>query len=247
MAMRFRNSAYGPMHLRGLLRARLEPGERLVGFAAAELSPSPVRVLAQVALALIPGFGHLLAAAHGAVQGNRRRTVVLTSRRIFLLRSDRTGAEPQGRGIVAELPLSLLDAGYEPPLDPIGARAGAGSRTRTGRRAAQRRARLRRSEMARQVSVFTLTDLRHGVRIELALDRAGGGAQRLREALVVMADEPVITPAEGSTPAGGAGVGAGGRDGAWPGGMLGAAPGWADLDERGRRGNRGGAGAATTA
>lgn len=228
MAMRFRNSAYGPLHLRGLLRARLEPGERLVGFAAGEMSPSPARVLAQVALALIPGFGHLLAAAHGVVQGDRRRVVVLTSRRIFLLRADRAGVEPQGRGVSSELPLSLLDVGYEPPLEAIGARPGG---TRGRARPAQRRARRRRPEIARQVSVFYLTDLRHGGRIELALDRAGGGAQRLREALVVMADEPVHTPA--------------GR-GEGPAGMLAPAAGWAD-GGRGQRGRRGSAGAATTA
>lgn len=221
MPRRFRSSSYGPMHLRAFLRARLELGERVVGFAAGQLSPSPARVLAHVALSLVPGFGHLLSAAHSAAQGDGRRIVLLTSRRILLLRPDRTGPDPTGRGIAAELPLSLLEVGYDPP--PVALAARSTPRRRIG----QRRARLRRTQIAREVAVFTLTDLRHGARVQLALDRSGGGAQRLREALVLLADEPV-SPA--SEPQGEQTGGAAG--------MLVGGAGVADAQGRGGKGGR---------
>ncbi len=117
MAARSSIAPFGPIHLRHLLRARMDPGERLVGFAVTQLRPTPAQIITHVGLALLPGVGPLAALALATLGPDQRRLVVLTTRRLLLLRLNRSGPDPSGRGVLADLPLATL-AENPPPAPP---------------------------------------------------------------------------------------------------------------------------------
>jgi len=131
--------------VRDTLRAALEPGERIAGWAIAQHEPDARRAALSLSLAFVPVVGQLLAGIDMLAAIRRQRFVVLTDRRLLLLRPDRRTWTPDGAGIAADLHLGAftlkdLDAGARwwiaddeaPP--PRKTR-----RPRTGMRSARRR------------------------------------------------------------------------------------------------------------
>lgn len=101
----FSGCEYGPMDLRPLLRARLEAGERLVGWAVVRLGAEPSRDIAMVAASAIPVMGPALGPLLSrASQG----VLIVTDRRVLALKGGRIGAAPGGRGIAFEAPIERL-------------------------------------------------------------------------------------------------------------------------------------------
>jgi len=78
---RFRNCDYGPMTLRRVLRPRLAPGERLIGWGAAERPQTQSSRLLSLIVGMTPGIGLFLAPAIGK---SETLVLVLTDRRLFV-------------------------------------------------------------------------------------------------------------------------------------------------------------------
>lgn len=90
------------MSLRPLLRARLEPGERVIGWGLALEEPGVARAAVTVALFAVPVLGQALAALSLALLVSQRRVAVLTDRRLMLLHPGRGGKCGSGRGVTLE-------------------------------------------------------------------------------------------------------------------------------------------------
>lgn len=105
MARLFPNCQYGPVHLRGLLRAALDPGERLVGWGVVQRNVSFTTVTLAVAFNLLPVFGTL---ASAMLIGSQRHLAVLTDRRLLLLDCTKKACLPSGRGIYLEAGIESL-------------------------------------------------------------------------------------------------------------------------------------------
>jgi|GEM_PF-1882628 len=201
MAARFPIAPYGPIHLRRLLRARMDPGERLVGFSVVQLRPPPALVIAQVVLALIPGIGQVAAFTLAALGSDQRRLLVLTTRRMLLLRLNRSSPDPRGRGIVADLPLATLLVDH----------ASASERAQPAEPPARARS-SRRARKPARATTFTVTDALVPRRIAFILPRTSSrAAARLRDALVVLAENPPSLPPYNHRPHTPAGSHAGSR------------------------------------
>ncbi len=80
MARRFTNLQFGPMHLRPLLRRRMERGEHLIawGVAVGQNDGSSLHIAAY----LLPGIGPAIAAAAAS---SNKRLVIVTSRRLVVV------------------------------------------------------------------------------------------------------------------------------------------------------------------
>lgn len=101
----FPNCEYGPFQLRRLLRARLLPGEKIVGWAPALANPPVWLLIAVAGLALVPAAGHMLIMV---ILANHRRVVILTDSRIMVLSRLALAGDPGGRGVRTDLPLHAL-------------------------------------------------------------------------------------------------------------------------------------------
>lgn len=104
---------YGPMQLRPLLRQRLERGERLIGWGLAVDEPNAERALMAAALSFVPGVGQALAIVLGVAAG--KRLMVLTDRRLLLLKVDRSGPRADGRGVLSDRRLTEVRVVAEAP------------------------------------------------------------------------------------------------------------------------------------
>lgn len=107
----FRGCAYGPLALRALLRRRRDADERLIAWGVAAVKPASG---AQELLgALAPG--PLAAIADVAsTTGGSRHVVVLTDKRLLLLRANELGPVPDGLGVVVDASLATLRVGATP-------------------------------------------------------------------------------------------------------------------------------------
>jgi hypothetical protein len=97
-ARRFPGTSFRPVHVRGVLRDVCEPGERAVGWGMAQHEPAAHRAAISIALMLIPGVGQLLAAGDVLLSLSKQRLVILTDRRLVLVRMDKRG--PLSRDVV---------------------------------------------------------------------------------------------------------------------------------------------------
>lgn len=102
--LNFPGAEYGPLALRPLLRERLGPGERIVGWSDYRGDLPFHRAAIAFALAIMP-IGHLLA---GFIARVERGVIVLTDRRILLLTHENTGPDPAGSGVRANWPLETI-------------------------------------------------------------------------------------------------------------------------------------------
>lgn len=100
---RFPHCVFGPYELRPLLRAKLLPGEVLVGWGVVERSAiGPAKTL-QVGLSMAPIVGPLLAMA---VAHPRHRFIVLTDSRLIVL--DAQARSRRGLHVIAETPIGCV-------------------------------------------------------------------------------------------------------------------------------------------
>ncbi|MBX3353658.1 MAG: hypothetical protein KF684_12065 [Phycisphaeraceae bacterium] len=110
MPRRFANCVFGPFQLRGLLRAKLLPGETVVGWGVVERASSGATMTLQLGLSMAPLVGPLLVAA---MMNPRRRFLVLTDSRLLVLDAQASGNEvlrlaldkPSSIRVVAEAPI----------------------------------------------------------------------------------------------------------------------------------------------
>lgn len=110
---RFPHCSFGPFALRGLLRAKLLPGEVVVGWGSVERTVvGPARTM-MIGLAMAPVFGPLLAAM---LTHPKHRFLVVTDSRLIVLDSRRFDQPPRRRGrnapsrlhVVAETPIGIV-------------------------------------------------------------------------------------------------------------------------------------------
>ncbi len=101
----FSGCAYGPFELRRLLRRRLQPGEGIVAWHVASTWPRTAEVGLMVGAVVVPWVGFLVVEQ---MHRRARRVVVLTDRRLLLLRADGAGRAPRGLGVVFDAPLHAL-------------------------------------------------------------------------------------------------------------------------------------------
>jgi len=101
----FPNARYGPMSVRRLLRARLLPGERLVGWAPVLRDPTVFELVTSAGLLIIPGVGQILMML---VLGRLRSLMILTDSRLLLVSMGPYGPDPAGRGVRADVPFHRL-------------------------------------------------------------------------------------------------------------------------------------------
>lgn len=109
---KFNDCQYGPMQLRWLLRSRLAPGERLIGWGSAGERPGATSQLLLTALVLLPGIGHAL---FGLAHAGSKRLLVLTDRRLLVLGVNRAGVDRSGKGVRHDVALGLLSVRAEEP------------------------------------------------------------------------------------------------------------------------------------
>lgn len=83
MPTNFTACHYGPIQIRTVLRHHLARGERLVGWGVATTEMRLHEFLLSVGMALVPLVGHGIM---GAMMGETRRLVLLTDRRLLVLR-----------------------------------------------------------------------------------------------------------------------------------------------------------------
>lgn len=98
----FHRAGYTPLALRGLLRARRDADERLVAWGVADVRP------AKSAGELLGALGPLGWAAGAVATGGARRVLVLSDRRLLVLRTGPLGPSPEGLGVVADVNLGTL-------------------------------------------------------------------------------------------------------------------------------------------
>ena len=84
MANTFRNLDFGPMALRVALRGHLLPGERVVGWATAQLEQPLSLALFRLGLMVLPGVGHVVSGLVGSMLSPRRGLMVLTDESLWL-------------------------------------------------------------------------------------------------------------------------------------------------------------------
>ena len=105
----FANAGYGPLGLRPVLRARLQPGERIVGWGEISLTStgsSSALVAAAGTLGLVPVLLPLSLTLFQLIARATHRVAVLTDRRLILLHmmpGPRGAASPR---VALEVPLT---------------------------------------------------------------------------------------------------------------------------------------------
>jgi hypothetical protein len=106
--VRFPHMPFGPFELRPLLRARLEPGERLVGWGTAHDQETLSTKLLDAGFTLVPLLGHAAVALRRSWRGVRFRLLIITDRRLLVLASTRAVITETAR-LEADVPLAELD------------------------------------------------------------------------------------------------------------------------------------------
>jgi hypothetical protein len=94
-ARTFDGVSFGPMHVRRVLRERLQPGERVIGWGSGFSGTFQQGLSLGLIGALLPGAGTAVAAA---IAARLRRIVILTDRRLLVLRTPNVPGEGGGRG-----------------------------------------------------------------------------------------------------------------------------------------------------
>ncbi len=105
----FPGTNFGPMKLRPALRAILDPDETIVGWGIAQHEPEAHRAALSVSLMLIPIFGQMLASVDAVMAMQRQRVVVLTDRRLLLLKADNNALNPDGSGVTFDRSLGEIE------------------------------------------------------------------------------------------------------------------------------------------
>ncbi|MFU8828921.1 MAG: hypothetical protein ACNA8P_05735 [Phycisphaerales bacterium] len=100
---RFPGCQYGPLALRPLLRRQLQPGERVLGFGAADTAGPGWRALALLTIALPTGGLRITQVIH------RRRVLIHTDRRLIILAPERPALDSTAPRWNAEIPLSQVE------------------------------------------------------------------------------------------------------------------------------------------
>lgn len=80
---------FGPLAIRPLLRHIRQGDEELVGWAIGHERLTASAAFFRIALALLPGIGHLLVAVSGLGGGPPRRLLILTDRRLLVFATKR--------------------------------------------------------------------------------------------------------------------------------------------------------------
>ncbi len=219
----FPGTNFGPLRLREALRALLEPGEKIVGWGIAQHEPEPHRAALSVSLMLIPIFGQMLASVDAVMAMQRQRVVVLTDRRLLLLKTDSKALAGDGSGVTFEGSLGEIELedrdeaarwwiDDDPPVGhPIHPNAPVPPQPGSPRPTPGERRRAKRNKAKNQQP-----DLEGTARIRLSAPGVepwtmritpgkAGGAQRLVEALRVLAGRD-RSLAEGALSTDGAGT-----------------------------------------
>lgn len=121
------------MALRRLWRARRLPGETIIGWGPVWPRPTANQAVMHVALGMVPVFGHLLAAGLYGVIGPSRTLLILSDRRVLLLRPGSIGPDPAGMGVRLDEPLEMVEVVVSPRLLASRAQARDGPRPRRAR------------------------------------------------------------------------------------------------------------------
>jgi hypothetical protein len=102
---RFPALPYSPGELRPVLRAKLQPGERLIGWGVVHEPPDPALALLAVAFHFLPFVSPFVGLLIGT---DRRRLLVLTERRLLVLSGRAKMTGPGRVGVWADIPASNL-------------------------------------------------------------------------------------------------------------------------------------------
>ena len=102
MPRTFRHLDFGPLALRDLLRARLAPGERVVGWASAQLEQPLSLALFRLGLMVLPGVGHVVSGLLSSMVSPERSLLILTDARLLLITAHPTGAHEPAHDIPLE-------------------------------------------------------------------------------------------------------------------------------------------------
>lgn len=99
---RFSGCQFGPFALRLLLRAHMNPGERLVGWGLARKCADTTTTFWIAAMHLAPGVGHGIGAMMAA---QLLRWIVLTDQRLLVMGVGRNTVKPGKQGLKADVSL----------------------------------------------------------------------------------------------------------------------------------------------
>lgn len=104
MSRRFPNLQFAPVHLRSLLRRRLERGERLIAWG---VGSTPIDASASIHLVAhtLPVVGPAMAAAAAA---SHKRLVIVTSRRVIIVLNKQPKKLRQDQAVCFECPHEYL-------------------------------------------------------------------------------------------------------------------------------------------
>jgi len=103
---KFEHCDYGPLRLRGLLRARLDHQERIVAWGPVMQEPQTHSALAAFALSIVPIVGIVLGPA---VSRTNHALLIVTDRRLLLVKSNTAGPLPDGRGVLLDVPIETVE------------------------------------------------------------------------------------------------------------------------------------------
>ncbi|MBM4108167.1 MAG: hypothetical protein FJ255_05070 [Phycisphaerae bacterium] len=121
---RFQYASYGPIGLRRLWRSRRLPGERLIGWGIVGPPTTASQAAVQIGLSIVPGIGHPAAIILSLAAGGERSLMILSDRRVMLLRARASGIAPDGRGVRLDEPIEFVEVLCGPPRPPRRPRSG---------------------------------------------------------------------------------------------------------------------------
>lgn len=176
---RFEGAAVGPLDVRRALRGRVARGERLVGFGVVRRARPSHEAAAAVAVGSIPGLGQLVMLIDGARHQSARRVLVLTDRRLLVMRADR-------RGRYADKAIEFEAALGEVRVAPMGLRRGPGGRGAGPAAGSMEALVSRRRRVPAKYEVVLPVLGRRTIEVEQAGRRAG--ARRLAQGLWALCD-----------------------------------------------------------
>ncbi len=101
----FRTTRFSPLQLRPLLRASLEPDERLIGWGVAFKKPDGPQHALMMLSALLPGPGTILLAS---LSTRISRFLILTDRRLLVTLPDPSAISPDRKGVTLDAPIERL-------------------------------------------------------------------------------------------------------------------------------------------
>lgn len=101
----FRTTRFSPAQLRPLLRASLEPDERIIGWGVAFKKPDGPQHALMMLSALLPGPGTILLAS---LSTKISRFLILTDRRLLVTLPDPSATSPDRKGVTLDAPIERL-------------------------------------------------------------------------------------------------------------------------------------------